>query len=185
MKLLLLVLAMIFTSLLAATAQQPAPSAEKKDPSAAMVCLMHGMTVALEGDEHAKMNARGEAGMGFSQTATTHHFLLKSDGGVIQVERNDPKDTAARDEIRMHLTHIAHAFASGNFDIPMFVHDAVPAGVPEMKRLSSKITYTVEQTADGGLVHIHSKDPAAVNAIQQFLRFQIVEHQTKDPISLP
>jgi hypothetical protein len=35
------------------------------------------------------LNHRGEQGMGFSQAATTHHFLLKSDGGVIQVEVND------------------------------------------------------------------------------------------------
>ena len=54
-----------------------------------------------------------------------------------------------------------------------------------MKRLAAKITYTLEQTPGGGLVRIRSNAPAAVNAIQQFLRFQIVEHQTKDPISLP
>jgi hypothetical protein len=47
---------------------------------------------------------RGEKGMGFSQTTTTHHFLMKSDGGVIQVEANDSTDTTNRDNIRMHLT---------------------------------------------------------------------------------
>jgi len=67
---------------------------------------------------HTKMNERGEKGMGFSQTATTHHFLLNANGGV-----------------RMHLGHIAKAFQSGDFDIPMFVHDTVPPGVPKMKRL--------------------------------------------------
>jgi hypothetical protein len=183
MKPLLLGLAITSTSLLVPAAQQPTPSAEQKSPTSAMVCPLHDML--MKDDQHTKMSARGETGMGFSQTATTHHFLLKRDGGVIQVEANDPKDTAARDEIRMHLTHISHAFAAGDFDIPMFVHDTVPPGVPEMKRLASKITYTLEQTPNGGLVRIHSNDPAAVNAIQQFLRFQIVEHQTKDPISLP
>ncbi len=38
---------------------------------------------------HTQMNERGEKGIGFSQTTTTHHFLLKSNGGVIQVEAND------------------------------------------------------------------------------------------------
>ena len=50
---------------------------------------------------------RGEMGMGFSQTATTHHFLLLPDGGVIQVEANDPSDADSLASIRMHLHHIA------------------------------------------------------------------------------
>jgi len=183
MKLLLNSLAILSSPLLVAAAQQSTPSTGQKSPSSEAICPMHDMH--MKGDDHAKMNARGEAGMGFSQTTTTHHFLLKPDGGIIQVEANDSKDAAARDEIRTHLTHITHAFASGDFDIPMFVHDTVPPGVPEMKRLAAKITYTLEQTPHGGMVRIHSNDPAAVNAIQQFLRFQIVEHQTKDPISLP
>ena len=69
-------------------------------------------------DSHDQMNARGEHAMEFSQTSTTHHFLLKPDGGVIQVEANDPKDAASRDNIRMHLGHIAHFFQNGDFDIP-------------------------------------------------------------------
>lgn len=86
-------------------------------------------------DAHSQMNERGEHAMGFSQTTTTHHFLLKPDGGVIQVEVKDPKDTNNRDNIRMHLGHIAKMFANDDFDIPMFVHDTVPPGVPEMKQL--------------------------------------------------
>ena len=79
------------------------------------------------------MNDRGEKGMGFSQTTATHHFLLSTDGGVIQVEANHPTDAATRDSIRMYLTHIATAFASGDFAIPMFVHATAPPGVPVMK----------------------------------------------------
>jgi len=95
------------------------------------------------------MNDHGEKGMGFSQTTTTHHFLLSSDDGVIQVEANDSTDTATRDNIRMHLTHIAKAFASGDFAIPMFVHDTTPPGVPVMKELKDKIRYKFEETAGG------------------------------------
>jgi hypothetical protein len=89
----------------------------------------------------AGMSHRGEQGMGFSQEANTHHFLLRPDGGSIEVESNAP-DPDAQASIRMHLQHIAHAFQNGEFDIPMFVHDTVPPGVPEMKRLREKITYT-------------------------------------------
>jgi hypothetical protein len=132
-------------------------------------------------DDHSKMNERGEKGMGFSQTATTHHFLLRSNGGVIQVEANDPKDAAARESIRAHLTHIAQAFSAGDFDIPMFVHDTVPPGVPDMKRLNQKIGYSFQESPSGGRVVITTSDPAALTAIHKFLLFQIDEHHTNDP----
>jgi hypothetical protein len=133
--------------------------------------------------DHAKMNERGEKGMGFSQTTTTHHFLLKPDGGVIQVEVKDPSDTTNRDNIRMHLTHIAHAFANGDFNIPMFVHDTVPPGVPEMKKLQATIKYTFEETPTGGRVVISTTDKDALSAVRKFLQFQIEEHKTGDPLN--
>ena len=167
----------------AAAAQQPTPPAADKPQTSAPMCPMRDDHTKM--DDHAKMNERGEKGMGFSQSATTHHFLLKPDGGAIQVEANDPRDTAARDGIRIHLTHIAHAFSSGDFDIPMFVHDTEPPGVPDMKRLKDKITYSFEQTPNGGRVLIRTSDPAALAAIHKFLRFQIDEHQTKDPLVVP
>ena len=129
---------------------------------------------------HAQMNERGERGMGFSQTATTHHFFLNANGGAIQVEANDSADAASREDIRMHLAHIAQAFQSGDFDIPMFVHDTVPPGVPEMRSRRKHIHYAVEQTANGGRVTISTTDNKALAAIHRFLRFQIEEHQTGD-----
>ncbi len=134
--------------------------------------------------DHSQMNDRGEKGMGFSQTTTTHHFLLKPDGGAIQVEVNDSNDTASCDSIRAHLTHITHAFSAGDFDIPMFVHDTTPPGVPEMKRLKDKITYTFKETPAGGRILISTSDPDALLAIHKFLRFQIEEHQTHDPTTV-
>jgi hypothetical protein len=135
-------------------------------------------------DPHSQMNARGEKGMGFSQTATTHHFLLNSNGGVIQVEANDPADAANRDSIRMHLQHIAKAFQAGDFDIPMFVHDTVPPGVPVMKKLQKDISYSFDETPNGGRVVISSQDHKALAAIHKFLQFQIKEHETGDPMEV-
>jgi hypothetical protein len=139
-------------------------------------CPMH--------DAHTQMDERGGHAMGFSQTATTHHFFLKPEGGVIQVEANDPKDTSSRDSIRMHLGHIAKMFADGDFNIPMFVHDTVPPGVPEMKELQKRIHYTFEETPNGGRVIISSADVKALEAIHRFLQFQIEEHKTGDPTAV-
>jgi hypothetical protein len=82
---------------------------------------------------------RGDKGMGFSQSATTHHFLLNSIGGEIQVLANDPADAASRDSVRMHLARITPAFQNGDFDKPVFVDDTVPPGAPEMKKLRGGI----------------------------------------------
>lgn len=130
---------------------------------------------------HTQMNERGEKGMGFSQTATTHHFYLNESGGIIQVEANKSTDADSRDNIRMHLGHIVRAFQEGDFDIPMFVHDTVPPGVAEMKRLRRRIRYTFEETPSGGRVIISTSDAKALGAIHRFLRFQVEEHKTGDP----
>jgi hypothetical protein len=133
---------------------------------------------------HTQMSERGEKGMGFSQTATTHHFLLNANGGVIQVEAKDSADATNRNEIRMHLRHVAKAFQNGDFDIPMFVHDTVPPGVPEMKRLQNNIQYSFEETPNGGRVVIFSANREALEAIHRFLRFQVEEHKTGDPMGV-
>ncbi len=148
-------------------------------------CPHQAAKPASSQSEHANMMARGEKGMGFSQTSTTHHFLLKPDGGVIAVTANDPKDTATRDQIRAHLAHISHAFAEGNFEIPMFVHDQVPPGIDGMKRRASDIQYEFHNTEHGGEVAITSTSAEATLAIHDFLIFQIREHKTGDAVALP
>jgi len=130
------------------------------------------------------MNERGEQVMGFSQIKTTHHFYLMRDGGVIQVEANESSDTTSRDEIREHLVHIAKMFSHGDFKAPMLIHAQTPPGVPEMKRLKGKISYNFEQTSRGGQVRISTSDPQALSAVHDFLRFQIREHQTRDPLKV-
>lgn len=133
-------------------------------------------------DTHAAMNDRGGKGMGFSQASTTHHFLLTATGGIILVGANDSADIASRDNIRMHLRHIAHAFQTGDFEIPMFVHDTVPPGVTVMKERIKAIHYAIQNTSNGGRVIILTRDKAALDAIHSFLQFQITEHKTGDSL---
>ena len=130
--------------------------------------------------QHADMMKRGDTGMGFSHEKTTHHFFLLKDGGVIQVSANDPKDDASRDHIRMHLSHVAKMFSEGNFNVPMFIHDTSPPGVPTMEKLQSEIHYHYQQTDLGGKIVIDTANPKALKAVHEFLRFQIDEHKTGD-----
>jgi hypothetical protein len=131
---------------------------------------------------HAEMNERGREAMGFSQSKTTHHFRLARDGGSIEVEVNDPKDRESRDQIRQHLARIAQLFAAGDFETPRFVHSQTPPGVPVMKRLKAEIKYEFEETERGGRLRIRTANAEALAAIHQFLRFQIEDHRTGDPL---
>lgn len=130
------------------------------------------------------VHKRGEsaAGMGFSQTATTHHFLLTANGGVIQVTANDPADKASVDAIRKHMEHIASSFAAGDFSIPHFVHNQDVPGVKVMKKEKAQIKYAAEEMPAGERVVITTNSATALRAIHDFLRFQIRDHQTGDPI---
>jgi hypothetical protein len=128
------------------------------------------------------MNERGDQAMGFSHMKATHHFRLMSGGGAIEIEANGVQDKATRDEIRMHLSHIAQMFADGNFNAPVFIHDQTPPGVSVMQRLKTEIKYEFEKISRGGRLRITTSNAEALAAIQDFLRFQIKEHKTGDPM---
>lgn len=130
------------------------------------------------------VNQRGDQGMGFDHLKTTHHFVLSADGGAIEVAANDPKDTASINQIRSHLRHIAMKFSDGDFSTPMFIHDRVPPGVEAMKRLKSVIDYRYEETERGGRVRVSTHNDEARASIHDFLRFQIQDHQTGDPLEV-
>ena len=129
---------------------------------------------------HDAVASRGDHAMGFSHETTTHHFRLYKTGGAIDVSANDPKDAATRDEIRMHLAHIAKRFAAGDFDVPMFIHDTTPPGAAVMAKLRGQIRYLYADTAGGAKIQISTTNPEALQAIHAFLRFQVSDHQTGD-----
>ncbi len=122
--------------------------------------------------------------MGFSHEKTTHHFLLRRNGGTIEVEANDAGDQESRDQIQSHLGHIAQMFSQGNFNTPMLVHGFTPPGTAVMTKRKAKIRYSYEATPKGGRVVITTADKEALAAVHEFLRFQIQDHNTGDPITV-
>ena len=131
-----------------------------------------------------EMNMRGDKHMGFDHLKTTHHFLLANDGGTIKVEANDPKDTESRDQIRGHLRHIRMMFSEGNFEVPMLVHEKTPPGSEVMQQLKGEITYEYKETDRGAMIQISTANTQALQAIHEFLKFQIKEHMTGDPLEV-
>jgi len=131
-----------------------------------------------------QMNKRGDHVMGFDHTKTTHHFRLQESGGSIEVTANTSDDIESSAQIKMHLKHIAAMFAEGNFNAPILIHDQTPPGVPVMKELKDEIKYTFEEIDRGAAVRISTKNPTALKAIHDFLRFQIKEHKTGNSLNV-
>ncbi|MDE3126691.1 MAG: hypothetical protein KGL38_01730 [Gemmatimonadota bacterium] len=127
--------------------------------------------------------SHAEMGMGFNQDRAQHHFRLYTEGGAIEVVAKDPADHTTRDEIRMHLRHLARMFADGDFSTPMFVHE--PEHVPGTAVLTERrrtIQYRYADVANGGRVNIVTRDSVALAALHDFLRYQITAHRTGDPV---
>ena len=136
---------------------------------------------ATSHDEHHQgVNDRGDKAMGFSHEKATHHFSLYADGGAIEVNANDAKDSETREQIRNHFKHIVTMFADGNFEIPMLVHAKNPPGADVMTRLKAQIHYSLEETPQGARIRITSENKDALGGIHKFLTFQIKDHETGD-----
>ncbi len=84
-------------------------------------------------------------------------------------------------QIRQHLGHIATMFADGNFRAPMLVHDQTPPGVPVMRERKKSLNWKFVELQNGASVQVRTTDKQALEALHQFLKFQISDHRTGDP----
>jgi hypothetical protein len=174
----LLVLLLTSPIVIGEDVHQTCPFHKEKSTTDHQNCPMH------QNHKSDELNQRGDQVMGFSQEKTTHHFLLTTDGGKILVEANDPKDEETILQIRKHMGMVRDSFSNGDFEMPHAVHLEVPPGAETMKKSKNQIQYTYEETAKGAFVIITTKDPETESAIHDFLKFQIVEHQTGDPLKI-
>jgi hypothetical protein len=150
------------------------------------VCFLTslGATVSTAQHQHPA-TSRAHDVMGFDQDRTTHHFFLFTDGGAIDVSVKASTDGKNRDAIRAHLPVIVRMFGDGDFEAPMLVHGTsdVP-GASVMAARKSAIRYRYVETPDGGRVDIQTTDAAALAAVHAFLKFQIADHKTGDPLTI-
>jgi hypothetical protein len=149
------------------------------------MCFLTAAPRALaqhDGGHHAAMERRGQQAMGFDQNHSTHHFLLEKTGGSIEVTATDRADSELAASIRAHLRHIRSAFGEGDFALPVFIHDKPPPGIDVLKARRDRLTFRYEDLPAGGRVRITTGDPDALTALKAFLRFQITEHKTGDPL---
>lgn len=128
---------------------------------------------------YAAMQERGASpeAMGVDQYTSAHQFEPLPDGGRIELQR-EVEDSAGVQQIRTHLTHIAAAFAQGDFRIPAFVHDRTEVpGTEVMRARREFIAYEFQPLPRGGELRMRSRDPEAIEAIHAFLAFQRSDHR--------
>jgi hypothetical protein len=140
-------------------------------------CPMHEEHMKAAVKHQADMEKHSDESMGFPHDKTAHHFRVYSDGGAIEVTINDSRDSQDLQAVRAHLRQIAAMFAEGDFS--MFA-GKVPPGVNEMKDKRVLISYSFDELPDGGRVRIKTGNHDVLNAIHDFLSFQISDRQTAD-----
>jgi hypothetical protein len=156
-----------------------------------MPAAQHVMPAGMSHEEHLKqlqkdaaLKNRGAAVMGFDQDATVHHFLLQPAGGAIVVSSKDASDAKLIEQVRLHFRDIAADFGQGLFEKPVATHGELPPGAAEMSDRKRQISYRYVEQPAGASVVIETTDAATRDAIHAFLRYQIVEHKTGDPLTV-
>jgi hypothetical protein len=134
--------------------------------------------------QHQETTRRGDAVMGFSHDKTRHQFRLRANGGEIEAVANDPADHESASQIRGHLRHVARMFSGGDFTAPILIHARNPPGADVMAARTRDITYTVEELPAGARIRMTTTVPEVLEAIHRFLRFQITDHRTGDPLTI-
>lgn len=134
--------------------------------------------IARPGDPtFAAMQERGRMAMGVDQYTSTHTFDALPDGGRITLVR-DATDTLGVRQIRAHLALIEHAFQSGDFSTPEFVHMRTMPGTAVMTQKRDVIAYAYRDLPGGGELRMTTSDSAAIAAIHEFMEAQRGEHHS-------
>jgi hypothetical protein len=103
-----------------------------------------------------------EPGPAFNVPETVNHIQLQRNGGVIVATAANPEDPMNVLAIQTRMAQVAMT------------------GLPELKALGNHVKYTFESNVDGAQLFIRTADPAALNALHDFLRLEIRALDTGD-----
>jgi hypothetical protein len=60
----------------------------------------------------------------------------------------------------------------------------MPPGVETLQKRKSAVTFLYEEMPEGGRVRMTTLDSKAMSTLHEFLRYQIREHATGDPLTV-
>ena len=128
------------------------------------------------------VNSRFGKALGTDVEKIVQHYYLLKNGGVMEFTAKDPGDTSTISALQKYMNAQKDLFEKGKIDADAEVHSRVPDGVPALKKLRNEITFFAVKSENGAALRMFSVDNEARQAIQQFLKFQISEHKTGDPM---
>jgi len=128
------------------------------------------------------LNSRFSKALGTDASHIIQHYYLVKNGGVIEFAAKDLSDSATISALQKYMEAQKDLFEKGKTDADADVHGKVPDGVPILKKLRNEITFFTVKNDDGGALRMFSTNDQARQAIQDFLKFQINEHKTGDPL---
>ncbi len=128
------------------------------------------------------LDARFSKALGTDTNKVTQHYHLVKNGGVIEFAAKDPSDTATIVAIQKYLNAQKDLFEKGKTDADADAHGRIPDGLPVLKKLRNEITFFAVKNEDGAVLRMFTTNLQARQAIQEFMKFEINEHKTGDPL---
>jgi hypothetical protein len=130
------------------------------------------------------LNTRFSKVLGTDAEKIVQHYYLVKNGGVIEFTAKDPADNATISTVQKYLDAQKNLFEKGKADADTEIYGKVPDGLQALKKLRNEITFFAVNTDGGAALRMFSVNEQARQAIQDFLKFQISEHKTGDPLQV-
>jgi hypothetical protein len=121
----------------------------------------------------------------FDKTRTKLHFELLPNGGAIDLTAKSPPNAKTEEELQALAQYISASLASGNFALQIFVEPVAPPNLPQLTKHKDDFAYQIEKVANTTRIRIATTDMVALQALHDFLRFEIVAHKTGDSMADP
>ena len=128
------------------------------------------------------INGRFSKSLGTDANRIFQHYYLVKNGGVIEFTAKDPADNASIAAVQKYLLAQKDLFEKGKNEGDSEVHGKVADGTLVLKKLRNEITFFTVKNEDGAVLRMFSVNEQARQAIQDFIKFQINEHKTGDPL---
>jgi len=138
---------------------------------------------ALTPGAATELNSRFSKTLGTDIDKVAQHYYLVKNGGVIELTAKDPNDTATIKAIQKYLDMQKDLFEKGKNETEAEVHGKVPAGQPLLKKMRNDINFFTSKTENGAVLRMFTVNDQARQAVYDFMKFEIGEHQTGDALT--
>ena len=151
--------------------------------SCALIFVSLGAAQALATGPAPELNSRFSKALGVEIDKVAQHYYLVKAGGVIELTAKDPNDTATVKAIQKYLDMQKDLFEKGKNESENEVHGKVPDGVLVLKKMRNDITFYTNKQDDGAVLRMFTTNAQAKEAVYEFIKFQIGEHNTGDALT--